>query len=336
MATSSRPPKPRPVHVLRRGDINQPLAEAAPGALSCLEGLTVASRSRIRADEAARRAALARWLVDPKNVLTWRSIVNRVWHYHFGRGICDTPNDLGKMGGQPSHPELLDWLAVEFRDGGGSLKKLHRLIVTSAAYRAVVATTMPSDAKVDADNRLLWRMNRTRLDAECIRDGVLAISGKLDLTMGGPSVKQFIQIAGHPRHADRRLPELRRRQPGQLSAARSTDFLFRTLPDPFMESMDCPDASQSAPVRAQSVTALQALSMLNNRFMVRQSEHMAAAIDEAGVRAARATATAVSSWRLSRDPTAEEAQRWPAYADKHGLANACRLMFNTNEFVFVN
>src|SRR5207253_3245877 len=138
----------------------------------------------------ARRAALARWLTDPANVLTWRSIVNRVWHHHFGRGIVDSPNDLGRMGSLPTHPELLDWLAVEFRDGGGSLKKLHRLIVLSAAYRQV-STHDEANAKRDADNRYLWRMNRGRLDAEMLRDTLLAVSGKIDLTMGGPSVMQF-------------------------------------------------------------------------------------------------------------------------------------------------
>ena len=138
-------------------------------------------------------------------MLTWRSIVNRVWHYHFGRGSVDTPNDLGKMGGQPSHPELLDWLAVELRDGGGSLKSLHRLIVTSATYRQ--SSQIDAErAQVDAENRLLWRMNRCPARRRIVRDAVLQISGKLDLTMGGPSVKQFIQIAGHPRDAEGRLP----------------------------------------------------------------------------------------------------------------------------------
>ena len=111
------------------------MAPATPGALACVPGLDASFSLPDPEDEGSRRAALARWLADPKNVLTWRSIVNRVWHYHFGRGLADTPNDFGRMGAPPSHPELLDWLAVEFRDGGGSLKQLHRLIVTSATYR---------------------------------------------------------------------------------------------------------------------------------------------------------------------------------------------------------
>src|SRR5205814_9337171 len=128
---------------------------------------------------AARRAALADWLADERNPLTWRSIANRVWQTHFGRGICDTPSDFGRMGGVPSHTELLDWLACELRDNGGSLKKLHRLIVTSAAYRQSSAHRQDA-AEIDGDNRLLWRMNRPRLDAESYRDAVLTASGRLD------------------------------------------------------------------------------------------------------------------------------------------------------------
>src|SRR5204863_5551971 len=124
--------------------------------------------------EGRRRAALADWIAAPENPLTWRSIVNRVWQYHFGRGIVDSPNDFGRMGRLPTHPELLDWLAVEFRDGGGSLKALHRLLVTSAAYRQV-SLSDPAREKLDADNAYLWRMNRRRLEAEAVRDSVLAV-----------------------------------------------------------------------------------------------------------------------------------------------------------------
>src|SRR5207245_4409 len=150
-----------------------PAAKASPGALSCVKGLPSRFDLTRPDDEGARRAALARWLSEPRNVLTWRSIVNRVWHHHFGRGLAATPGDLGKMGAVPSHPELIDWLAVEFRDSGGALKRLHRLIVTSAAYRRSTRHD-PACAVADADNLLLWRMNRTRLDADILRDGVLA------------------------------------------------------------------------------------------------------------------------------------------------------------------
>ena len=187
---SFKPPKgPRPVYVLKRGEVTMPGEPAVPGALSCVKGpkpFTIAHLG----NEGERRAALAKWLTDRNNVLTWRSIVNRVWHYHFGRGIVATPNDFGVMGATPTHPELLDWLAIWFRDRGGSLKDLHRLIVTSEAYRQSSAYN-PEYAKVDTDNAYLWRMNRTRLDAESVRDAILSITGKLDDRMGGPSARQF-------------------------------------------------------------------------------------------------------------------------------------------------
>ncbi|PWT86236.1 MAG: hypothetical protein C5B58_01710, partial [Acidobacteria bacterium] len=149
-------PTPRPVHLLRRGDIHQPMEEALPGALTCLGQLGLPVRFNLNHpdDEASRRAALANWLADRRNPLTWRSIVNRVWHLHFGRGIVSTPNDLGRMGGKPTHSDLLDWLAVEFRDSGGSLKRLHRLIVTSAAYRQSSQSNAMA-AKLDAENQFL-------------------------------------------------------------------------------------------------------------------------------------------------------------------------------------
>ena len=180
---------PPTVNILKRGDPSQPIGVAIPGALSCVSDLQPRLDPMQVKNESARRAYLAHWLSDRKNPLTWRSIVNRVWQHHFGRGIVDTPSDFGRMGSLPSHPELLDWLACELRDNGMSLKRLHRLIVTSATYRQRVAGNVAAE-KIDVDNRLLWRMNRSRLDAESLRDAILAISGRLDLTLGGPSVSQ--------------------------------------------------------------------------------------------------------------------------------------------------
>ncbi len=327
----------RPVHVLARGEVGKALAEAAPGALGCVAELppelAVDEAVRGTADEeGARRAALARWITDRRNALTWRAIVNRVWQDHFGRGLVATPSDFGTMGAAPSHPELLDWLATWFRDGGGSLKALDRLLVTSAAYRQS-ARADPRASALDADDALLWRMRRTRLDAEEIRDALLAISGELDLAMGGPSVKQFVESPGihvTPNvdydgfDADR--PEMKRRSIWR--------FLFRTLPDPFMETMDCPDASQLAPTRGASVTALQALALLNDRFVVRRSEHLAEAV------AAQASGDAErvrALWRrvLLRDPSPAELADVAPFVARHGLASAARLLFNCSEFVFV-
>ena len=163
-----------------------------PGTVPIIDGLPARFELPEGHEEAARaRAALARWLTDRRHPLTWRSIVNRVWQYHFGRGIVDTASDFGRMGQLPSHPELLDWLAVEFRDGGQSIKRLHRLIVTSAVYRQ--GSAVRSDfAEIDGDNRYLWRMNRRRLDAESIRDTVLALSGKWNAAMYGPGFRDFV------------------------------------------------------------------------------------------------------------------------------------------------
>jgi hypothetical protein len=324
---------PRSIHVLKRGDINKPGDQAFPGALGAVTTLQSRFALANPGDEGSRRAALAQWLTNAKNPLTWRSIVNRVWHYHFGRGIVDSPNDLGKMGGAPSHPELLDWLANWFREHDGSLKELHRLILTSAVYQQSSKGNSVF-AQTDADNRLLWRMNPTRLDAESVRDAILQITGQLDLTMGGPSVKQFslspgIHVTPVVDYAtfDIDSPENRRR-----SIYR---FLFRTLPDPFMDSLDCPEASQLTPVRGASVTALQALSMLNNHFVTRESERFA----ERLVRLSPTPAAQIeSAYQLSfgRSPSRAELKDLLVYAKKHGLPNLCRLVFNSNEFMFVN
>lgn len=324
---------PRMIQVLKRGDIRNPGAEVTPGTLSCVPELPGDLNVADLTNEGQRRVALAHWLTSPKNVLTWRSIVNRVWQRHFGRGIVDTPSDFGRMGATPTHPELLDWLAVTFRDQGGSFKELDRLLVTSATYQQA-STHHPDYATRDADTRYLWRMPRTRLDAESVRDAVLQITGKLDPTMGGPSVKQFIQTPGvHVTpvvdylNFDVDKPENYRR-----SIYR---FIFRTLPDPFMETLDCADSSQLTPIRNTSVTALQALATLNNKFMVRQSEHLATRLQQASADLPTQIRQ-LYSLVLNRPPTAKEQQAVTAYAQQHGLANACRVLLNSNEFLFVN
>src|SRR5690606_7878144 len=176
---------PRPNALLHRGNETQPGNPVGPGTVP----LSATDDPRFDLgeshSESDRRAALAEWLTLPEHPLLWRSIVNRIWQHHFGQGLVATPNDFGRMGQTPTHPELLDWLAVEFRDNGGSFKHLHRLIVTSAAYRQ--SSDHRADyAAIDAGNRYLWRMNRRRLSAEEIRDAILATSGRLDRTAGGP------------------------------------------------------------------------------------------------------------------------------------------------------
>ena len=323
---------PREVRVLNRGEITKPGVVATPGTLSCVAVLPSRFVEGNTPDEGARRAALAAWLVDGRNPLTWRSIVNRVWHHHFGRGLVETPNDFGRMGAAPSHPELLDWLAVWFRDDArGSLKQLHRLMVTSHTYRQSVHA---KESGGDAENRLLSRMNRTRLDAEQVRDGLLQMSGRLDFRMGGVSDRQFdlqpgIHVTPKVDYAKFDVDEAAGRRRGVYR------FLFRTLPDPFMDALDCPAGDQLTPVRNASVTVQQALALWNNAFVLRQSEHIAERLEREGQSTIERVSRAFELV-LNRVPTADESREFSEYADHHGLANLGRLLFNSNEFMFVN
>jgi hypothetical protein len=263
---------PRPIHRLHRGDVEQPREAVTPGGLSCVATLSADFTRVISNDESSRRAALANWIADRRNVLTWRSIVNRVWHYHFGKGLVDTPNDFGRNGAQPTHPELLDWLAVEFRDGEQSFKKLHRLILLSSTYRQA-STNNPAFARLDADNRYLWRMNRQRLDAEEIRDSVLAVSGKVDLTMGGPGFELFRFKDDHsPVYDHGDLDKITNPATFRRTVYR---FVVRSVPNPFLDCLDSADPNLNTPVRNTTLTALQALALLNDPFMVKQAEFLA-------------------------------------------------------------
>jgi hypothetical protein len=321
---------PRPVHVLKRGDIRRegPLVE--PASISCLPGLSGKLELASTQREGDRRAALAKWLTEPSNPLTWRVMANRVWQYHFGRGLVDSPNDFGKMGQKPTHPELLDFLALDLRDHQ-SLKKLHKLIVTSATYKQV-STSRIEPAKIDEDNKFLWRQSRTRLDAEEVRDAVLAVSGRLDRTPGGPSDQQFEMKPGiHVTPlVDYTKFDWDRPQGHRRSVYR---FIFRTLPDPLVTCLDGADASQLTPKRTESVTALQALAMLNNEFMLVHAKAMAARLEKLSAEKSKQIELACELvW--SRPPTQAERDMLNAYATKHGLANFCRVLFNTNEFLF--
>jgi hypothetical protein len=367
---------PRPVQMLKRGDINQPLELAVPGALTALSMLPARFELTDGSDEGARRAALARWLTHSDNPLTWRSVVNRQWQHHFGRGLVETPNDFGKMGGLPSHPELLDWLATWFRDQArGSLKQLHRLIVTSATYRqtsnqALVVprstasltrskkewdavpvlrssaatedaervptphSTVVSPAQLDSDNRLLWRMNRTRLDAEQVRDTILQISDCLDLRMGGPSDRQFDLQPGT--HVTPKVDYTNFNVDSPAARRRSVyRFLFRTLPDPLMDALDCPAGDQLTPVRNASVTVQQALALWNNAFVAHYAARFAARL-QSMANAPELQVSLACELAFGRPPTPEEQADLTAYMQKHGLANLCRLIFNSNEFMFLN
>ena len=324
---------PREVHVLHRGDVRQPGDLAQPGALSCIEGLPSRFELAHPVDEGERRAALARWLTDERNVLTWRSAANRIWQVGFGQGLVTTPNDFGRAGARPSHPELLDWLACELRDKGGSIKSLLRTLLTSRTWQQT-SRQSAEHALLDADNRFLWRMPRSRISAESLRDSVLVWSGALDLRMGGPSSRQFESRKGlhvtpivdyaaiDPKH-----PANHRR-----SVYR---FLFRTLPDPFFDAWDCPDASLLSPQRTDSVTAVQALSMLHHPLQVELSRRIAQRIEaHQGTTAARVGS--LFRLLLQRSPDDLEARLVSRYADRHGFANACRMVLNHNELLYLD
>ncbi|HET6878806.1 MAG TPA: DUF1553 domain-containing protein, partial [Pirellulales bacterium] len=323
--------EPRPVYLLARGDVRAPQELMRPGAVSCVRGPNAELLFADPADEGQRRAALAHWLTDPANALLRRSIVNRVWHFHFGQGLVGTPNDFGRMGSLPSHPELLDWLAGWFIDQGESLKELHSLIVTSSVYRQM-SDEKPEYAKIDAGNRLLWRMNRQRLDAESIHDAMLVASGRLDRRMGGPSVRQFSFKDDHSPIYDYEKYDVD--EPG--SRRRSIyRFLVRSVPDPFMECLDCSDPSILTPKRNTTLTALQSLALLNNPLAVRQSQHLADRVSQIAADL-RGQIDVAFCLALGREPTTTERERLVAYAEKFGLVNACRVIFNSNEFVFVD
>jgi hypothetical protein len=331
-------PKPRPIHLLARGDLSRPGELVGPGTIGCVPGMPSELAIADDSDESACRAALARWLTDEHNTLTWRSIVNRVWSYHFGRGLCDTPNDFGKMGATPSHPELLDWLAIWFRDEArGSLKALHQLIVTSQTWKQ--ASLANQGAASDGDNRHLWRQNRPRLSGEQVRDTLLVLSGKLDLTIGGPAAVQFnsrgdatFMSGGNPAFLD-----YDHFDPDSPAACRRAiyRFLFRTVPDPFMDALDCPDGGTFTPVRSVSTTAVQAFAMLNDAFAIRQCEHIAArlAAKDTGPETQAESAFRLVLLRGARD---QERARFAAYIQRHGLANACQLLLNSNEFLYLD
>jgi hypothetical protein len=324
-------PVARPVYLLQRGSVDSPGPLVTPGTISSVTGLKSRFDIPNDAPEGARRAALANWITDPGNMLAWRSIVNRVWHYHFGAGLVESLNDFGRMGSQPSNPELLDWLATEFRDSGGSFKKLHKLIVMSATYRQTSASN-PEGEKLDGDNRYLWRANRQRLDAESMRDTVLAVSGKLDLTMGGPSVEQFLFKDDYSPVYD-----YARFDPDNPANYRRGvyRFIVRSAPDPLMERFDCPDASMITDKRNTTITAIQALALMNNPFILKQSEHFA---DRVRSVATTPSAQIEAAFRLAlqRAPSARETALLTGYLTDHGLVNLCRLILNTNEFLFVD
>jgi mono/diheme cytochrome c family protein len=323
--------KPRPIHLLPRGDVTKPGKEVVPGALPSIPGVKGTYDLPSNHTEGERRAALAKWITDVNNPLTYRVMANRVWQYHFGRGLVDTPNDFGKMGQLPTHPELLEYLASELRDHQ-SLKKLHKLLLTSATYKQV-STSHEAGAKIDADNRYLWRQNRRKLEAEAVRDSILAVAGKLDLTPGGPSFRDF--VIEKPEHSPHYQYHLHDPEDAKAHRRAVYRFVVRSKQQPFMAALDCADPSLAVERRNQTQTPQQALALLNNNLALAMAKHFAARVEKLGTTDAERVTAAVRL-AFGRDPTAKERDALAAYARQHGLANACRVILNLNEFVFVD
>ncbi len=350
--------KPRDVQVLHRGNVLQPRGAAKPGVLPILNEVHVEFSLPADHREGDRRAALAKWITRPDHTTTWRSIANRVWQFHFGQAIVESPNDFGRMGRLPSHPELLDWLASELADGcrlmadgrdpnpstldrqptaispqpTAGLKRLHRLIVTSSTYRQQSAHRDDA-ATIDGGNRFLWRMNRRRLEAEEIRDSILAVSGRMNHRMNGPGYYLFaLEQTAHSPHY-----EYHKFDPEDVASHRRSvyRFIVRSQPDPYMTTLDCADSSQSTPLRDETLTSLQALSLLNNRLSLSMSRHFARRLGEENKTGPDRIDLAL---RLiaGRSPTDRERAEFSAYAEKHGFENLCRVLFNVSEFVFVD
>ncbi len=322
-----------PTRLLPRGDVMHPGEQVEPALPNFLLHAKIPWAESLGADfgQARPRAQLAQALTAAENPLFPRVIVNRLWHYHFGRGLVATPSDLGFNGGVPSHPELLDWLAGELRRNGMRLKPLHRLLVNSTAYRQSSRFDAAAHAR-DAENRWLWRRSPARLDAETVRDAMLWVSGRLNPQRGGPGFDDVAVIDNNNgttyyEPIDREDPQLNRRT------------IYRFTPrggrSALLDSLDCPDPSTATPRRSVTTTPLQALSLQNNDLVLR----LAAAFGEGAAVACPGDTARQVDWMFrrayGRGATPAELSAADRVAQKHGLAAVARALFNSNEFILV-
>jgi hypothetical protein len=276
-------------------------------------------------DPAKRRKSLAEWLADPRHPLAARVMANRIWHWNFGRGIVATPNDFGRQGEPPTHPELLEWLAAELIENGGSIKKLQRMILLSDAWQRDSAND-EANAAIDANNRFLWRANRQRVDAETLRDSVLTAAGALNTKMGGrPVVPPLSKEEYSVMWAREQWPEAL--DPAEHDRRSVYLYVKRTFPLPMLASFDTPDNSVSCARRDATTVAPQALTLMNSEFMLKQAHRLAARVEKDGdpIRAL---------WRhtLQRDPSATERDR----ARDFPLHHLALVLFNLNEFLYTD
>jgi hypothetical protein len=332
---------PEPL-VRLRGNVHSPGAKVELGFPSML-GASPPPVLQPTAHSSGRRTALARWIVDPANPLTWRVIANRVWQHHFGRGLVRSSNDFGRLGELPTHPELLDWLACEVLARGQSLKAMHRLLVSSNAYR-MASDGEPAALARDPLNDLFWRFDRRRLTAEEVRDSVLACSGDLNLQLDGPSVfppmpAEVLATASNPDAAwGRSTPE---------QAARRSFYVHvkRSLPEPLLSSFDRADTDASCPVRFATIQPTQALVLLNGDFANSQAERLAARLarEATDPRTRLARGLELVTQRPARGPDLErllalfaELRSDHGRSEAEALQRCCLVLLNCNEFLFLD
>ena len=324
---------PGVMRILERGDPKSLGDEVAPAGLRAIVGVSPEFGLAKDAADEFRRIKLAEWMTHRDNGPFHRVIVNRIWHHHFGTGIVETPNDLGFNGGRPSHPELLDWLAVWFRSHGYSIKDLHRHILTSATYQQKSAIADHSHAReaqhIDRGNRLLWRQNPRRLDAETVRDSLITCAGRLDRRPFGPGYQDVkIERVGSAHYyiavdavGELRRTVYRRRFRGERSS--------------LLESFDCPDPSATTPNRNVTTTPTQLLSQWNHALVIAMSKEMAAQL---GQETAEPAKLVVLAWQrvLSREPAEDELQTAIRLVEEHGAALLCRVLFNCSEAIVID
>jgi hypothetical protein len=311
---------------LHRGEAMQKREPVAPSAVHSLQPALELSGE---IPEQARRIAFADWLSDSRNPLVARVLVNRLWQHHFGEGLVSTPNDFGRNGARPSHPELLDWLAGEFIRSGWSIKHMQKLIVMSNCWQQSSLPNRDGLAK-DAQSRLLWRYPPRRLEAEVLRDNMLAVSGTLDPRMGGPGFSVFAPNSNYVRVYNPKA------EYGPAEWRRAIYMTkVRVAQDSTFGAFDCPDAGQPQPKRPRSTTPLQALNLLNSTFVLQQSAFLADRIQKDVGDDPENIVRRAFRLTLQRDPDAQEASVSEALVREHGLAALCRALMNSNEFLFL-
>ncbi len=329
--------------ILAGGDYKQERQPVDPGFLSALDPNPATIARKPNPKTTGRRLALADWLVSPTNPLTARVFVNRIWQGHFTHGLVDTPNDFGLVGLRPTHPELLDWLSARFISEGWSVKKLHRLIVTSATYRQSSSPEGEFARRsrgVDADNHLLWKQNLRRLSAEQLRDSLLAVSGMLLAEGGGPARWPELPaeiLQANPAILDDNAEKTKGWYPSprdQMPVRSIYLVQKRGLRLPFMETFDQPENATSCPIRSRSVVAPQALTLLNNSEVLETAAKLAERVKrEAGNDPERQIAQAFRI-AFQRSPDNSEVQSCLSLMKNRSLMEVCRALVNANEFIY--